>query len=229
MTPFGRPEANPARGMFMGNRGCLVDRHGRIVRAWQVERWLTCRLEFRGRRRHPLMAPGRYTELFFLDEATALAAGHRPCWECRREELRTFRAAWLEVHPDDAGPLTVLDRRLHAERTAHASWPAAGESLPDACMIAIDGEAWLVLDDSILAWTHAGYTTRRRRPSGTVEVLTAPSIVKTLALGWRPQLHPSAADLVGISDFRLMPRDQEHSGRSDGDTEHGQRGQPLSQ
>ena len=148
------------------------------------------------------MAPGRYTELFFLDEATALAAGHRPCWECRREELSTFRVAWLEVHPGDAGPLTVLDRRLHQERTARAPSSAACGSLPDGCMIAIDGEAWLVLDESILAWTHAGYTTRRALPSGTVEVLTPPSIVKTLALGWKPQLHPSAWALAGRGDHR---------------------------
>lgn len=192
MTPFGVPEANPARGMFMGNRGCLVDRRGRIVRRWRVERWLICRVAFRGRRRHPLMAPGRYTELFFLDEATALAAGHRPCWECRRAELETFREAWLRVHPGDAGSLTVLDRRLHEERTARASWPARCESLPDGAMVAIDGKAWLVLGGSVLAWSHAGYTTRLPLRPGIVEVLTPPSIVRILTLGWPPHLHPSA-------------------------------------
>ena len=197
MTPFGVPEANPARGMFMGNRGCLVDRRGWIVRRWRVERWVICRLAFRGRRRHPLMAPGRCTELFFLDEATALATGHRPCWECRRAELEAFREVWLRVHPGDAGSLTVLDRRLHEERTARASWPARCESLPDGAMVAIDGKAWLVLGGSVLAWSHVGYTTRLPLRPGIVEVLTPPSIVRILTLGWAPHLHPSAHGSTG--------------------------------
>lgn len=196
VTPFGVPEADPARGMFMGNRGCLVDRDGRIVRRWQGERWLICRLVFRGRRRHPLMAPGRYTELFFLDEATALAAGHRPCWECRRPELEAFRTAWLEVHPEDAGSLTVLDHRLHEERTASASWPAPCEGLPDGTMIAREEQAWLLQGGSVLAWSHSGYTTRRSLFPGVVDVLTPPSVVRTLAVGWRPELHPSARGLA---------------------------------
>ena len=197
MTPFGVPEAHPARGMFMGNRGCLVDQEGRIVRRWRGERWLTCRLEFRGRRRHPLMVPGRYTELFFLDEVTALAAGHRPCAECRRDELETFRAAWLENYPDDAPSLTFIDRRLHEERTTFPTWPATSESLPDGSMIAIDGTPWLVLGDGIVARSHEGYTVCRARPSGGVRVLTPRAIVRTLARGWRPHVHSSAWSLPG--------------------------------
>lgn len=199
VTPFGVVEASPARGLFMGNRGCLVDGRGRLVRRWRGERWLICRLEFRGRRRHPLMAPGRYTELFFLDEATALAAGHRPCRECRRTELETFRAAWLAVHPEDAGSLTVLDHRLHGQRTAGVPWSARGDGLPDGAMVALEGAPWLVLGGSLLAWSHSGYTSRRARPSGAVEVITPPSIVAVLARGWTPHLHPSArarADLL---------------------------------
>jgi hypothetical protein len=182
--------------MFMGNRGCLVDGQGRLVRRWRGERWLVCRLEFRGRRRRPLMAPGRYTELFFLDEATALAAGHRPCRECRRADLEAFRAAWLEVHPGDAGPLTRLDHRLHQERTAGASWSAPCRTLPDGVMVALEGAAWLVLGGAILAWSHGGYTGRRARPTGAVDVITPPSITKVLSAGWDPRLHPSARALA---------------------------------
>jgi hypothetical protein len=185
--------------MFMGNRGCLVDARGRPTRRWRGERWLICLLAFRGRRRHPLMVPGRYTELFFLDEATALAVGHRPCRECRRADLEAFRSAWLAVHPDDAGSLTVLDHRLHQERTASASWSAPCESLPDGAMVAVDEAAWLVLGESILAWSHAAYTSRRSRPSGVVEVLTPPSITKVLSAGWAPRLHPSALGPVDTS------------------------------
>ena len=196
VTPFGVVEASPARGMFMGNRGCLVDGQGHLVRRWRGERWLICRLEFRGRRRRPLMAPGRYTELFFLDEATALAAGHRPCRECRRADLEAFRAAWLEVHPGDAGSLTRLDHRLHQERTAGASWSAPCRTLPDGVMVALEGAAWLVLGGAILAWAHGGYTGRRACPTGAVDVITPPSITKVLSAGWAPCLHPSARALA---------------------------------
>jgi hypothetical protein len=192
MTPFGVPEADPARGTFFGNRGCLVGAAGQIVRPWQGERWITCVLEFKGRRRRPLMAPGRYTELFFLDEATALAAGHRPCGECRRADLEAFRAAWLQVHPGDSGRLTDLDRRLHAERTGPPR-SAACDGLPDGGMVEIDGAAWLVLGGRLRAWSHAGYTASRAFPAGPVTVLTPPSIVEVLRAGWRPEPHPSAS------------------------------------
>ena len=143
------------------------------------------------------MAPGRYTELFFLDEATALAAGHRPCGECRRADLESFRAAWLSIYPDDVGTLTVLDHRLHEERTAPASWTAPCEHLPDGAMVALDGAAWLLLGGSILAWSHSGYTSRRARPTGVVDVITPASISGVLSAGWTPRLHPSARALVG--------------------------------
>src|SRR6202451_2054834 len=93
VTPFGDLVATPERGTFMGNRGVLHDAEGRIKRVWQLKRWIVCVLEFRGRKRQ-VMTPGRYTELFFLDEATALAAGHRPCAECRRQRFNAFRDAW---------------------------------------------------------------------------------------------------------------------------------------
>lgn len=192
MTPFGVPEADPARGTLFGNRGCLVDDHGQLARAWRGRRWITCELTFKGRRRRPLMAPGRYTELFFLDEATALAAGHRPCAECRRADVRRFRAAWATVHPGDAErSLAELDHRLHRERTGPRT-RALASGLPDGTMVAFDGGAWLVLGGGLRRWTHGGYADRRPCPRAPVEVLTAPTLVGVLAAGWKPRLHASA-------------------------------------
>lgn len=193
MTPLGVPEATPERGMFMGNRGCLVDARGELVRAWQVERWITCVTAFRGRRRTPLMQPGRYTELFFLDEATALAAGHRPCAECRRGVLEEFRAAWRTVHPRDAAGLPALDRRLHRERTAAVRWRAEVSTLPDGVMVLHDARPWLVTGGVLRPWSHGGYGPPREAPAAALPVLTPRSLAATLAAGWRPALHPSAA------------------------------------
>ena len=103
VTPLGELIATPERGLVYGNRGCLHDEGGEIRRFYATKRWIACRLSFRGRRRSPLMAPGRFTELFFLDEATALAAGHRPCAECRHARFIDFCHAWARAHPADAG------------------------------------------------------------------------------------------------------------------------------
>jgi hypothetical protein len=118
VSPFGNIEADPARGTLMGNRGCLVNASGELVRDWNGKRWITCLLEFKGRPpRRPLMAPGRYTELFFLDEATACAAGHRPCFECRRADANAFAAAWHPGWARDRADAAV-DRRRDARRLA---------------------------------------------------------------------------------------------------------------
>ena len=103
VTPLGELIADPARGLVYGNRGCLHDEHGRIRRRYQVKRWIACRLEFRGWHRGPLMQPGRFTELFFLDEATALAAGHRPCALCRREDYDFLIDVWASLHEGRRG------------------------------------------------------------------------------------------------------------------------------
>jgi hypothetical protein len=186
VSPFGVIEADPARGTLMGNRGCLVNASGELVRDWRGERWITCLLRFKDRPpRRPLMAPGRYTELFFLDEATACAAGHRPCHECRRADARAFLDAWRELHPHDAR-LAQVDTRLHAERTSGLRAHAACSELPDGAMVSLDGRAWLVADGALHAWTHAGYTDARRFPSVPVAVLTPPSTVAAMRAGWRP-------------------------------------------
>lgn len=191
VTPFGVLEADPARGTLMGNRGCLVNAQGELVRRWQLERWIACALEFKGRRRHPLMAPGRYTELFFLDEATACAAGHRPCHECRRADAEAFADAWRVTHPRDRR-LPQIDARLHRERTLGAYRQAACTELPPGTMVSLHGRAWLLTGDGLRAWTHGGYTDQRARPREPVPVLTPPSIVAAMRAGWRPELHPSA-------------------------------------
>jgi len=115
VTPSGDLIAVPERGLVYGNRGCLHDSYGNIRRHHNGRRWIACRLSFRGRHRSPLLQPGRYTELFFLDEATALAAGHRPCAECRRVDFDRFVQLWSARHPGETGA-DVIDRRLHAER-----------------------------------------------------------------------------------------------------------------
>ena len=117
VTPLSELIADPARGLVYGNRGCLHDGAGRIRRRYNGRRWIACRLEFRGWHREPLMQPGRFTELFFLDEVTAFAAGHRPCALCRREDYDRFGALWLEVHPGQAGA-DAIDAQLHDERVA---------------------------------------------------------------------------------------------------------------
>jgi hypothetical protein len=195
-TPFGALVITPARGTLMGNRGCLHDAAGRIRRSFAGRRWIICRLEFRGRRR-TVMAPGRYTELFFLDEATALAAGHRPCAECQRDRYELFRAAWTGL--GRAIPSAdELDAALHAERLD----PTRGKRtyrddlarLPPGAMVA-DGQggAVLVAEGVLLPWTAAGYGRARPRPRDAgVDVLTPPSIVSALRRGYPVGVHASA-------------------------------------
>jgi hypothetical protein len=200
VTPLGELVAHPARGLVHGNRGCLHDEHGRIRRRYAVKRWIACRLEFRGRRRSPLMQPGKYTELFFLDEATAFAAGHRPCAECRREDYVRFAAIWRELHPVEGGA-DAIDARLHAERIdpttrAQRHHEAVLDDLPDGAFVLWEGVPRLVLGGELLTWTPAGYTVRVARPARRVAVVvTPPSLVAVLGAGWEPVLpllHPSA-------------------------------------
>jgi len=196
VTPSGELIAVPARGTFMGNRGCLHDADGRIRRAYDGRRWIICALEFKGRRL-PLADRGRNTQLFFLDEATALAAGHRPCAECRRAAFRAFVQAWTAGNPGElssSAPIDDLDRVLHRQRLA-PRLRAPLDALPDGAFVALEGDPrpYLVLGGALLPWTPQGYGTRRPRPSAVVEVLTPESTVNALRAGYRPALHPSAA------------------------------------
>jgi hypothetical protein len=199
VTPLGDLLADPARGLVYGNRGCLHEASGRIVRRYQVRRWIACRLAFENRRRHPLMRPGRFTELFFLDEATALAAGHRPCAECRREDYVRFAALWRELH-EEAGADTI-DLRLHAERIDRAGRRRFHElpfaSLPDGAFVLRDGEPYLVVGRFLRLWTPRGYTVKAPRPTrGAATVVTPPSLVEHLRVAPEsalPLLHPTAS------------------------------------
>ncbi|HKP75457.1 MAG TPA: hypothetical protein VJT67_07915 [Longimicrobiaceae bacterium] len=197
VTPFGGLVAVPARGTFMGNRGCLHDAEGRIRRAHRGRRWIICTLEFKGRRL-PLADPGRNTQLFFLDEATALAAGHRPCGECRRAAYRAFVDAWVAGNRGtltSSGQIDELDPVLHRQRLA-PRFSAPLDTLPDGVLIVLDGDSrpYLVLGDALLPWAPTGYEARIPRPSGVVEILTPECIVNALRAGYRPALHPSAAE-----------------------------------
>jgi hypothetical protein len=194
VTPLSELIADPARGLVYGNRGCLHDAVGRIRRRYAGRRWIACRLLFRGWHRSPLLQPGRFTELFFLDEATAFAAGHRPCALCRREDYVRFGSLWDGERGADA-----IDARLHAERLAGRTQrhhPAPLDSLPDGAFVLRDGAPWLVRGDALRRWTPGGYADRAPRPAGEDAVLiTPPSLVAILRTGWEPSvplLHPSA-------------------------------------
>ena len=200
VTPLGDLVADPARGLVYGNRGCLHDDRGRIRRRYNGKRWIACRLEFRGWRRRPLLQPGRFTELFFLDEATAFAAGHRPCALCRREDYVRFGEIWHELHPGQVGA-DAIDAQLHSERVSpdrrtQLRHTAALAELPDGAFVLEEGAPLLVLGQSLLRWTPAGYSERTPRPAGGGAVLiTPPSLVEVLRAGWEPLvplLHPTA-------------------------------------
>lgn len=207
VTPTGDIIATPARGTLLGNRGCLHDDQQRLHRAYQLQRWIICVLHFKGRQR-TVMTPGQYTELFFLDEATALAAGHRPCAECQRARFNEFRAIWARANADLAGstkPLaTTIDAVLHRERIDAAgrkvTYPDRVAALPQGTFLRLpnDDTAWLVVEDRLLAWSPFGYTGSRSFPDGTVlaAVLTPRSIVRALVAGYQAGLHPSATPSV---------------------------------
>jgi hypothetical protein len=185
VTPFGDVIAHPARGLVYGNRGCLHDDAGRIRRHHNGRRWIACRLRFKDWHRSKLLQPGRFTELFFLDEATAFAAGHRPCALCRREDYMRF----LEL--TGAPGADAIDARLHGERGRRH----AARDLPDGAFVEREGDAWLLHDGELLRWTPAGYAERVPRPDGSAAVITPPTLVDVLRAGWSgavPLLHPSA-------------------------------------
>jgi hypothetical protein len=205
VTPWGEIVATPERGAWMGNRGgCLHDHEKRLgKRRWVNEHWLICRLEFKGRWRE-VMAPGKYTELFFLDEATALAAGHRPCVECRRADAYHFREAWAAANLDlGLGPtpsFPALDHVLHRDRVGEDRtkrvFPAEWRALPDGVLVLAPPPvlgACLVWKEELRPWTFGGYGPALQHVDEPVlSVLTPRSTVEAIRAGYGPQIHPTA-------------------------------------
>jgi hypothetical protein len=197
VTPYGELIAVPDRGLFWGNRGALLDRHGEIARYSRGRAWAICVLSFKGRRRRQWQ-PGRLTELYFLDEATGLAAGHRPCGECRYREYQAFKRAFAAaVTGGRLAGAPEIDERLHADRltgNGRRTYQAPLAELPDGTMIGTAGRPWLIWGGELLAWTPAGYAERRSPgPAGeTVTVITPHATVGVLAAGYHPVVHPSA-------------------------------------
>lgn len=198
VTPYSTLIATPERGAWFGNRGCLHNSEGRIRRHHRGTRWIYCVLQFRGRRR-TLLQPGRYTELFFLDEATALAAGHRPCAECQRARFNEFCALWRQANPALAGSgrLTVatLDGALHAQRLAEDGsqriFTAPAGDLPMGAFITLstDSTSYVRSEHGWRPWSPTGYGAQRTiAPDQPVQVLTPSSVVRTLSLGFQPQI-----------------------------------------
>jgi hypothetical protein len=197
VTPTGEIIATPHRGMFTGNRGIIHDPATRtLTRRWASNAWLTCVCEFRGRRRE-VMAGRSWTELFFLDEATALSAGHRPCFYCRRDDANRFRAAWERGNRVPDRLARDIDAVLHGERLSGRGkrvhpLPAPLERLPDGAMVQEGDESYLILQGRALLWSPAGYARAQSVPRAAM-LLTPPSTVRTLEAGYRPVLHASAA------------------------------------
>lgn len=191
MLPTGEIVAHPWRGTRLGNRGILHRADGRLgVSRWKHKAWVLCVLEFKGRQRQ-VMSPGTYTELFFADDAAGLAAGHRPCGECRRATYEAFRDAFAAangVAPRAPG----IDARLHADRLAPRTraqkrFGAPAESLPDGAFVLWHGQPHLLVGDRALPFAAPGYAAPVKRPAGTVAVLTPRATVAALAEGFRPE------------------------------------------
>lgn len=204
VTPEGEIVATPHRGLLLGNRGGAFHRPDRTLgrRRWASRQWIACVLSFKGRHRE-VMQPNRYTELFFLDEATALAAGHRPCFECRRADAVRFAALWASAHGKACSPSAPeMDLALHPERVgnggAKVTWVAEAGSLPNGTFVRIAGDGavpkpYLIDGERLLHWTPAGYgVALPRRAQGSLSVLTPRAMVAVLSAGYQPMLHPSA-------------------------------------
>jgi len=201
VTPFGTIEADSARGDFMGNRGIL---HGDTKalgrRRWAHDNWIICLTSFRGRHRQ-VMTPHRYTELFFLDEAVAIAAGHRPCYECRRQDYHAWCAAWQAALDLPEPPRAkAMDRALHQDRIdrtvrGQRRWRGALDDLPDGTFVQFEGAPHLVRGARLLPWRHAGYGPGIARPrAAEIDVLTPRLSVATLRAGFMPRLHETATN-----------------------------------
>jgi hypothetical protein len=196
VDPSGQIIKTSARGLWLGNRGVIHNRQD-IVKPFNHKAWITCLLEFKGRER-PVMSPGRWTELFFLDEATAFAAGHRPCFECRREDALRFKSCWISGNPvhnfNMKTSINLIDDIMHRERIDSAKKKVihhrASSEIPDGTFVFINDNAYLFYDGKFHHWTPFGYDTMvaiRETPSN-LAVLTPSSVVNAFSAGYRPQV-----------------------------------------
>jgi len=198
VTPLGDIIATPHRGMFTGNRGIIHDPATKTLlnKRWSTPAWITCLCEFRGWRR-PVMARRSWTELFFLDEATAFAAGHRPCFFCRRDDAKRFRAAWERGNDVTGISANAMDAALHRERLDRGrkrlhALPVSLAELPDGAMVQQGEQSFLVVRGRALLWSAAGYVADTHELTEPM-LLTPPSTLRALSAGYRPVLHPSAS------------------------------------
>ncbi len=196
IDPWGKLQAVKSRGSFLGNRGVLHNDNKEIIATHRIKGWVTCLLEFKDRKRK-VMTPSRYTELFFLDEATAFSAGHRPCAECRRTRYNEFKETWLLANGDllDGMKPTApnIDTILHKERIdkkLKVTYTANIESLPDGTIVDIDSSAYLIWKTSLFLWSFEGYTDSKidLKSIGEVKVLTPKSYVSMFEKGFSPMV-----------------------------------------
>lgn len=202
VSPTGTIERSSARGTLMGNRGVLHTANKELKRQFKIKAWITCLLEFKGRQRE-LMCPGSYTELFFLDEVTAFAAGHRPCAECRRPRYNEFRDAWISANNDEGDSVIrapQMDGVLHAERLddgQKVTWLHSLADLPHGTMFKAGDETYALFDGEVLKWDFEGYSAAQKGDlPKTVDVLTPRSVVNIFRSGFRPEFHPSVVSLT---------------------------------
>lgn len=195
VDPYGNIIKTPHRGAWLGNRGVLHNEHKQIVRPFKINAWITCALKFRGRHRE-VMIPNRWTELFFLDEATAFSAGHRPCFQCRYVDHQRFKEFWLKGNPqygfDMKTPIGELDRIIHTERAdanrSKVTYQASASTLPDGTFITYLDKPYLLKQRHLYLWSPAGYSKPIEYPDTTLTVLTPSSIVNMIAAGYVPQM-----------------------------------------
>jgi len=196
VTPFGEMVAIAQRGLFTGNRGIIHDPSTKtlLTKRWATRTWLVCDREFKGRRRE-VMAGRSWTELFFLDEAVALAAGHRPCFLCRRDAAERFRACWASARGISSPSAAEIDDVLHIERLDHGRkrlhpLDAALRDLPDGTVVAVGDDAFTIRAGLGHRWTGGGYDHPRVLDCADW-MLTPPSTVAALSAGYPPVFHPS--------------------------------------